>query len=261
MLGLARRVKRKKKDVSYSTFIYKILKKGHPALGISNRGMAIMNGVVRYTLHIMLNELRTLDQFNSGPVTARDVQTAVKLNFPLELAKRIIVEGTKAVTRYQAGSNTPPSGYNEHAEKIVGTADENSDDDSEKQLPGLGVALSRSQKAGVVFPVGRIHGLVKEQFGKGNSVGATGAVYIAALLDYMVAQVLEGAAKATQENSTVSITPRHIMFAIRQDEELDRLFAKCVIAGAGVVPYLHPALLRKQFADPTGEEQQIDESC
>jgi hypothetical protein len=127
------------------------------------------------------------------------------------------------VTRYQAGSNTPPSGYNEHAEKIVGTADENSEDDSEKQLPGLGVALSRSQKAGVVFPVGRIHGLVKEQFGKGNSVGATGmssflrirsgskalanrdttgAVYIAALLDYMVAQVLEGAAKATQENST-----------------------------------------------------------
>jgi hypothetical protein len=60
-----------------------------------------MNGVVRYTLHIMLNELRTLDQFNSGPVTARDVQTAVKLNFPLELAKCIIVEGNAPVDRIQ----------------------------------------------------------------------------------------------------------------------------------------------------------------
>jgi hypothetical protein len=61
--------------------------------------MSIMNGVVRYTLYIMLNELRTLDTFNSGPVTARDVQTAVKLNFPLELAKRIIVEGNAPIDR------------------------------------------------------------------------------------------------------------------------------------------------------------------
>jgi hypothetical protein len=87
----------------------------------------------------------------------------------------LIFSGTNAVTRYQAGSNTAPSGDNEHAEKIVGTADENSEDvSSEKQLPGLGVALSRSQKAGVVFPVGHIHGLVKEQFSKNDTVGATG---------------------------------------------------------------------------------------
>ncbi|KAM6261843.1 histone H2A.V-like [Porphyrio hochstetteri] len=106
-------------------------------------------------------------------------------------------------------------------------------------------AVSRSQRAGVQFPVGRIHRHLKTCTTSRGRVGATAAVYSAAVLEYLTAKVLELAGNVSKDLKAKRITPRHLQLAIRHDEELDCLI-KATIAGGGVIPHIHKALIGKQ---------------
>ena len=70
-------------------------------------------------------------------------------------------------------------------------------------------AISKSTKAGLQFPVGRIARFMKE--GKfSDRVGAGAPVYLAAVLEYLAAEVLELAGNAARDNKKTRIVPRHI---------------------------------------------------
>lgn len=108
-----------------------------------------------------------------------------------------------------------------------------------------GKAKSRSSRAGLQFPVGRIHRLLR----KGNyseRVGAGAPVYLAAVMEYLAAEVLELAGNAARDNKKTRIIPRHLLLAIRNDEELNKLLSGVTIAQGGVLPNIQAVLLPKK---------------
>lgn len=103
-------------------------------------------------------------------------------------------------------------------------------------------SVSKSKKAGLQFPVGRLKRYIKDR--SKLRVSGTSAVYVAAVLEYLAAEVLELAGNVARKHQKKRITARHIMLAIRDDEQLDKFVGKAtVIAGGGVPPHIHPSLL------------------
>ena len=91
---------RRRKE-SYSLYIYKVMKQVHPDTGISSKAMGIMNSFVNDIFERIAGEASRLAHYNKkSTVNSREIQTAVRLLLPGELAKHAVSEGTKAVTKY-----------------------------------------------------------------------------------------------------------------------------------------------------------------
>ena len=98
--------KRNSKRVeSYSSYIYKVLKQVHPNTGISKRGMSILNSFINDIFERLALEASRLSRYNKkSTLSSREIQTAVRLLLPGELAKHAVSEGTKAVTKFQSST-------------------------------------------------------------------------------------------------------------------------------------------------------------
>lgn len=108
-----------------------------------------------------------------------------------------------------------------------------------------GKSQSRSSKAGLQFPVGRVARYLKK--GRySQRVGGGAPVYLAAVMEYLCAEILELAGNAARDNKKSRIVPRHIQLAVRNDEELNKLLGNVTIASGGVLPNIHAVLLPKK---------------
>lgn len=191
----------------WNSYVYKVLKQVHPETGISKMAMGIMDSFCNDMFRRIADEALFLAEANSKKtLTSREIQTAVRLVLPGELAKHAVSEGTKAVTKYTC---------------------------SEKG--------NQSFRAGLQFPVGRVKRFLSEHVK--IRVGAGAPVYLSAVLEYLSAEILELSGNAARDNKKARIIPRHVLLALRNDEELNKLTAHCLIRQGGVLPHIHAALI------------------
>ena len=98
--------------------------------------------------------------------------------------------------------------------------------------------VSRSTRAGIIFPVARIHRLIKSGPNAATRVTQGASVYASAVIEYLVgmyiipsstfrikssslAELLELSGNAAKDNRRTRITPRHVLLAYANDEELN----------------------------------------
>ena len=110
-----------------------------------------------------------------------------------------------------------------------------------------GKNMSRSARAGLQFPVGRISRKLRATLSGRQRLGGGAPVYMAAVLEYLSAEVLELAGNAARDYKKKRIDNRHINMAIREDAELGRLLQDVVIVQGGVRPNIHDALRVKEL--------------
>ena len=116
---------------------------------------------------------------------------------------------------------------------------------------------SVSTRAGLQFPAGRIDRYLRV----GNystRVGRTASIYLAAVMEYIVVEVIELSGNATKDLKKRRITPRHILLAVHGDEELQKLFnTHKTIAGGGVIPKIHKSLIPKKAKKKTTSKSPV----
>lgn len=201
----------------FKVYIYKVLKQVHPDTGVSKLSMQVLDDMICVLSRNIAAEAVTLIEMQPSPkrtVTSREIQTAVRLVLPGELAKHAVSEGTKAVTKFHSAD--------------------------------FGGRLSA--RAGLQFPVARVRAMLAARVGK-LRIGKGAPVYLAAVLEYMTAEVLELSGNAARDNRRRVITNRHVNQAVLNDEELNRLYMMKlggVIVGGGVLPNIHMAMIPKK---------------
>lgn len=224
---------KKTRVYSYRSYAYKVLKQVHPNVGVTKRSMSVMNSFIADIFDRLTSEATRLASYTKKKtLSSREIQTAVRLVLSGELAKHAVSQGTKAVTYFTSSSYLPSS---------------------TSYQPGKGKRpskkVSRSKRAKITFPVGRIARLIRKVVQNKMRVGSGAPVYLAAVLEYLTAEIFELAGNAAKDNNKKRILPRHIQLAIRKDEELNKLLSSVTIASGGVLPHIHTVLQPKVSKD------------
>lgn len=204
--------KKPKSFSSYATYIKKVAKQVHPDAGLTSSTVQFLGAVARHLVKDLVSLTNTA-RLNAKHITltTRDVQTATRLYFPGELAKHAVSEGTKAVSKY-----------------------------------GTSAGGSAAARAGLQFSPARIRTEMKTySASKGCAcrISAGAPVYMAAVVEYIMAELLELGGTAARANKAVQITTRHIRLAVLNDEELNKLFKNVVFPNTTVLPAIHKSLI------------------
>lgn len=237
-------------EFNFEPYIHQVLKQVHPDQGITQNALSQMNfmintigvKIVEKASFLCSNSLQKSTRAKSGAVgqrspgskdntvatlSSRSIQSAVRLLLTKEIAKHSVSEGTKALTKYTSNKSIASSGKGKG-----------------KGKKAEGVA--RKKRAGLVFSVSRVERLIRKHHC--NRVGAGAPVYLAAVLEYLSAEILELAGNASRDNKRIRVKSRHIQLAIQNDEELSTIAHKFHIGmvNAGVVPHIDGRILAKK---------------
>jgi histone H2A len=116
------------------------------------------------------------------------------------------------------------------------------------------VTKKKEKGNGLIFPVGRIGSMLRKgRYTKRVGMGAP--VYLAAVLEYLTAEVLELASKVAIQHKKKRITPRNITLAVRHDEELSQLLGNVTFTQGGVLPNINDVLKKKKASHKVVSQQ------
>jgi histone H2A len=94
---------------------------------------------------------------------------------------------------------------------------------------------SRSAKCGLLFPVGRIARFLRKAQ-VAPRLGAGAPVYLAAVLEYVTSEILELSGNIARDHKKRRILPRHVLLAIRNDDEINKVLSRVIIPSGGAIP-------------------------
>ena len=209
-------ISRKSRHESFATYIKRVSQNINPDWGYSRDAMHVINSMTYDIIERIAKQAGDLCKAaKKQTIGQREIELATGMILPGELVKHARNTISKHVNSYH----------------------QNMYKKSNKQI-------SKSTRAGLEFPVGRITRMLKNGL-YSDRTGELAGVSLAAAVEYVVAEIVELSINMSRDDHKSRITPRHIFLAIRADEELDTLFTG-TIPKSGVRPYIRPQLLPKK---------------
>lgn len=199
------------KNLSYKNYIHQLLKKVANDIHISARVVSQLNVIVRIMANVISEKARILTRnCEKQTVTVKEVISSICLVIPQELLKIASTDGTNAISDYC----------------------------SENKQPG---PRSKAHKAGIIFPPHLAEKALRQNGTCGLSIGDTATVYLAAVLQSLVNQILDKVIVKTREAKKITINIRHLFLGVYKDENLAVLFNNLglKILGGGSTPNIH----------------------
>ena len=207
---------------TYAVYIYRAMKAVVEDASVTKNSMAVLNSLcVDLAKRIIIDAAELTKYSKRSTIGARDIETATRLIMPGELGMHAMANGSRATLEFVSVPDRTERGEGHNKKKV-----------------------SRSEKAGLVFPVGRISSYMRTG-GFSKMIGATAPVYLAAVMEYVIQEIIEVAWECVKKEKKARITPKHISMSIKNDDELNQLFKTALISGGGVLPHIHPFLLPK----------------
>lgn len=224
---------------SFKTYIHRVLKRVYPDTHITKSGVECMDSILRTLATQLAQDAYIFTQgTEKKTLSTREVLFATKAMFPGELSKHAISQGTKAYEQFNASMKSKkPSKTDKESKPVM-----------------------RETRANLIFSVSLAEKFLRG-FGKVKyNIGAGASVYLAAVLEYITAEIIELAGNICKDDKKTNITVRHIYLAITTDEELNKLVEKynIVILG-GVLPSIDPRLVNKKPTKKRSKKESSEE--
>jgi histone H2A len=186
-------------------------------MGMSRRAMSVCNSATYDLVDRLAKESKTLCQIaKTKTLSCREIESAVRLIFPKEMATQLENAGRAALTTY-----TQPS---------------------ESYGKASGKSITKTVRAGLIVSVGRVFSNLKKLH-RFRRVGCGTAVYTAAVIERFLKEILCGAGNEANNDKRVRIIPRHLFVTIQKNHDLRAFFSHITIATGGVMPHIPETLL------------------
>ncbi|KAG7035420.1 hypothetical protein SDJN02_02216, partial [Cucurbita argyrosperma subsp. argyrosperma] len=213
--------KRSKKSIeTYKIYIFKVLKQVHPDIGISSKAMGIMNSFINDIFEKLAQESSKLARYNKKPtITSREIQTAVRLVLPGELAKHAVSEGTKAAEKKPAEKKPAAEKPAEEKKSVAEKAPAEKKPKAGKKLPKEGGAAAvdkkkkRSKKSVETYKIYIFKVLKQVHPDIGISSKAMGIMN--SFINDIFEKLAQESSKLARYNKKPTITSREIQTAVR----------------------------------------------
>ena len=204
------------KPIQFDIYIRKVGRQVHPDTNVSNDFLNQTNRIiVRLGEKIAEKAFQLTEKEDRKTIDSREIQSATRLIIPGELTKHAVSEGIKAQTKYVSAN-----------------------------IGNRRKRISNSKKAGLEFPVSRCKQFLKKYK---KNIGSLAPVYLAAVLEYITAELLELSGNVSRDHRRQTMKIRDLYFAIENDNELNDMMHRLNmgITGGGHMPDIHPVVYDK----------------
>lgn len=225
---------KRRTSYSWNAYIHKVLKQVHPDYQIKADAISQVDKFLQILAQELAKKARSGCLTTNRSTVGRDeIEMAVRLSLPGELQKHAIGEITKAITKFTS-SKSAEKGTHERTKPV-----------------------RREKTAGLQFSVTLAEKFIRD-FGTSDlSVAQKASVALAAVCEYICAELMELSGNVASDNKKITISTRFIFLAVQNDEELRGMFNSMNIElmGSGVVPHIREDLI------PTEEERKKQASA